>query len=40
VAAPLIISAHAHAPLKKGALIVVRRNRLVDPVRSGFSASC
>jgi hypothetical protein len=40
VAALLVVSAHAHAPLKRGALIVVRPNRLVDPVTGGFSASC
>src|SRR5438034_794010 len=40
VAALLVVSAHAHAPLKKGAPIVVRLNRLVDPVMNSFSASC
>ena len=40
VAALLVVSAHAHAPLRKGARIVVRPNRLVDPVMSRFSASC
>jgi hypothetical protein len=36
----LVVSAHALAPWKKGAPIVVRRNRLVDPGMSCFSASC
>jgi hypothetical protein len=40
VAALLVVSAHAHAPLKNVACIVVRANRLVDPVMAGFSASC
>jgi hypothetical protein len=40
VAALLVVSAHAHAPVKTGAPIVVRPNRLVDPVTSRFSASC
>jgi hypothetical protein len=40
VAALLVVSAHAHAPLKSVAWIVVRANRLVDPVMAGFSASC
>jgi len=40
VAGLLVVSAHALTPLKKGAPIVVRRNRLVDPVMGSFSASC
>jgi hypothetical protein len=40
VAALLVVSAHAHAPLRMGAPIVVRPNRLVDPVMRRFSASC
>jgi hypothetical protein len=36
----LVVSAHGLTPLRKGALIVVRRNRLVDPFMSRFSASC
>jgi hypothetical protein len=40
VTALLVVSAHAHALLKSVARIVKRANRLVDPVMTGFSASC
>jgi hypothetical protein len=40
VAALLVVAAHALAPLMNVAVIVVRSNRLVDPVKRCFSASC
>jgi hypothetical protein len=40
VAALLVVSAHAHAPVGRGARIVVRPDRRVDPVSTGVSAAC